>query len=83
MNYVQDDVVADPIIDESELSVEYPPFPSFFPNDHDVSVFKMITEGMVRTMNRESHVQLFGDMNAAFGSPIVENSTLDEKEKEM
>ena len=83
MNYVQDDVMVNPIIDESELSVKYTPCPTFFPNDHDISVFKMITEGMVRSMSRETHDQLFPYINAAFGSPIIENSTQGEKTKEM
>ena len=74
---------ADPIIDEWELLVQYPPQPSFAPTDYDISVFQMITNDKVRSMRCSSKETLFNSLHSSFGSSIIANSTLDDKEMEM
>lgn len=83
MTYVREDVEADPIIDEWELLVQYPPQPSFAPTDYDISVFQMITNDKVRSMRCSSKETLFNSLHSSFGSSIIANSTLDDKEMEM
>ncbi|KAK8828502.1 hypothetical protein WA556_004915 [Blastocystis sp. ATCC 50177/Nand II] len=83
MTYVREDVEADPIIDEWELLVQYPPQPSFAPTDYDISVFQMITNDKVRSMRCSSKETLFNSLHSSFGSSIIANSTLDDKEMEI
>ena len=82
MTYVREDVEADPIIDEWELLVQYPPQPSFARTDYDISVFQMITNDKVRSMRCSSKETLFNSLHSSFGSSIIANSTLDDKEME-
>lgn len=83
MTYIRDDAEPDSVIDEWELTVQYPPPPSFAPTECDISVFQMITNDMVRSMRCTSKETLFNSLHSSFGSSIIENSVLDEKEDEM